>query len=94
MPRIRQYAERDAANDFRAEIRAQCARYGLMTNEDIGEALGFSPGTAGNYLRNPFAIRIGTLRTMVKVLKLDPGIILKTLGYSTQDIRNLAKKYI
>lgn len=94
MPRIRQYAERDAANDFRAEIKAQCARHGLDTLEDIGKSLGFSPGTAGNYLRDPFGIRVGTLRTMVKVLKLDPGVILKTLGYSAQDIRKIAKEYM
>lgn len=94
MPRIRQYSERDEVNDFCAEIKAQCARYGLNSRETIGKALGISPGTVGNYLRDPLNIRFGTLRTMKRVLRLNPEVILKALGYTTQDIRKLAKEYI
>ncbi len=94
MPRIRQNADRDAMRDFLAEFRAQCARFGYHTQQDIGLALGFSQKTAGNYLKNPGNITLSTMRVIVKVLKPDPNVILKVLGYSTSDIRKLAKEYI
>lgn len=89
MPRIRQYAERDAMKDFLGEINAQCGRYGLKSQKALGEALGVCQATAGNYLRNPNAIQLGTLRSMVQVLRLDPVIVLKVLGYSSKDIKKL-----
>lgn len=94
MPRIRQNAERDAMLDFLAEFKAQCARFGYNTQKEIGDALGFSQVTAGNYLKKPGNITLSTMRTIVKVIKPDPGVMLKTLGYSTADIRKLAKEYI
>lgn len=94
MPRIRQNADRDAMQDFLAEFKAQCARFGYNTQQEIGDALGFSQVTAGNYLKKPGNITLATMRTIVKVIKPDPGVILKTLGYSTSDIRKLAKEYM
>lgn len=90
MPRIRQNAERDAMKDFLGEINAQCGRYGYKSQKSLGEALGVCQATAGNYLRNPGAIQLGTLRSMVQVLRLDPVIVLKVLGYSTKDIKQIA----
>ena len=93
MPRIRQYAERDAMNDFVAEINAQRARFGYQSQMALGDALNVCQATAGNYLRRPDSIPIGVLRNLVILLRPDPNVLLKALGYSTQDIKKLGKEY-
>lgn len=93
MPRIRQYAERDAMKDFVGEINAQRARFGYDTQRSLAPVLGVCQATAGNYIRNPETIPFGVLRAIVKAVKPDPGILLKALGYTTQDIKKLAKEY-
>lgn len=87
MPRIRQYADRDTMRDFCAEVNAQCGRYGYKTQKALGAALGVCQATAGNYLKNPESIQFGTLRAMVKLLQLNPFVILRALGYSAKDIK-------
>lgn len=89
MPRLRQNAERDAIRDFQSEVNAQCGRYGYKSQKSLGNALGVCQATAGNYLKNPDCIQFGTLRAMVKLLRLDPMVILKALGYSAKDIQKL-----
>lgn len=91
MPRIRQNAERDAMKDLLGEINAQSARYGYRSQEALGTALGVCQATAGNYLKRPETIRLSALRAMVKVLRLDPVVMLRALGYSTRDIQNISK---
>lgn len=92
MPRIRQNADRDTMKDFVAEIRAQSARFGYNSQGALGDALGLSQGTVGNYLRTPDNIRMGALRTMCKVLKLDPITLLRALGYGSGEIKKSYKK--
>ena len=92
MPRIRQKTDEYAMRDFIAEINAQCGRYGYKSQKSLGDALGVCQATAGNYLKNPECIQFGTLRAMVKLLKLDPMVILKALGYSNQDIKKLQER--
>lgn len=89
MPRIPQKAQEYAMADFRAEVNAQCGRYGYKSQKSLGNALGVCQATAGNYLKNPDCIQFGTLRAMVKLLRLDPVVILKALGYSAKDIQKL-----
>ena len=92
MPRIRQKTNEYVMGDFIAEVNAQCGRYGYKSQRALGEALGVCQATAGNYLKNPECIPFGTLRSMVKMLKLDPLVILKALGYSNQDIKKLQER--
>lgn len=89
MPRIRQYAERDAMKDFIAEVNAQCGRFGYKSQKALGEALGVCQATAGNYLRKPESIPFGALRALVKLLHPDPVLLLKALGYTSKDIQKL-----
>ena len=92
MPRIRQNADRDALRDLQAEVNAQCARYGYKTQKSLGEALGVCQATAGSYLKNPESIKFGALRSMVKVLRLDPVVVLKALGYTTKEIKSVKEE--
>lgn len=89
MPRLRQNAEKDAMRDFVGEVNAQRGRYGYTTQKSFGNALGVCQATAGNYIRDPETISFGMLREMVKVLRLDPVVILKALGYSNKEIQNI-----
>lgn len=92
MPRIRQNADRDAIRDFQAEINAQCGRYGYKSQRSIGEAIGVCQATAGSYLKNPDCISLGTLRKMVRLLRLDPTVVMKAIGYSSKDIKISTKE--
>jgi hypothetical protein len=92
MPRIRQKADEYSMRDLIAEINAQCGRYGYTSQKSLGEALGVCQSTAGSYLKNPENIKFGALRAMVKVLRLDPVVVLKALGYTNQDIKKLQER--
>jgi hypothetical protein len=93
MPRIRQKADEYSMRDLIAEINAQCGRYGYRSQRALGEALGVCQATAGNYLRNPESIQLGTLRAMVKLLRLDPVIVLRVLGYSSKEIKRFKEGF-
>lgn len=92
MPRIRQYADRDAMADFMGELNAQRARFGYDTQRSLAPILGVCQATAGNYIRNPETIPFGVLRKLVKVLKPDPVLFLKAVGYTTTDIQKIERR--
>ena len=91
MPRIRQNADRDAIKDFIGELNAQRARYGYNTMQKFCSAIGVCMKSAYSYMDDPDKIRIGTLRTIVKTIKPNPIIVLKAIGYSSQDIKKLLR---
>lgn len=92
MPRLRQNADRDVMADFVSELNAQRARFGYDTQRTLGPALDVCPATAGNYIRNPETIPFGVLRKMIKLLKPDPILFLKSVGYSSTDIKKSLSK--
>ena len=93
MPRIRQYAERDQMKDLLEELNAQCGRYGYKSQKSLGEALGVCQATAGNYFRWPETIPLGALRSLVKLLRPDPVVVLKAVGYSAKDVKKCLERY-
>ena len=88
MPRIRQYEESYAMKDFVGEINAQSARYGYKTQASLSRELGCCQGTVSNFLQDPGTIPLSRLRQLVKVLRLDPLVVLKALGYSEKELRS------
>ena len=92
MARLRQNEEKDTMKDFVAEINAQCGRYGYKTQASLAKVLDVCQPTVGNYLRSPETIPLGTLRKIVKQLKLDPVVLLRMLGYSTKQIQSIGVK--
>lgn len=87
MPKIRQYADRDALTALRGEIEAQGCRMGYKSQRALAEPLGVSQGTVSNWLNDLDGVSIGAMRNMVKKLKLDPKVLLMALGYTTKDIK-------
>lgn len=94
MPRIKQNNVKYAQDDFLKEIDVQCAWAGLKSNEALGRAIGVTGRTVGNHREAPGKMQVCVLQKMIKALKLDPGVVLQFLGYSSQDIRKFAKEYV
>jgi hypothetical protein len=94
MPRIRQYADKYLRDDLLREIDVRCAWNGIKTNKALGDALGVTDMTIGNFRREPGARQIVLLQKMVKVLKPNPGPVLMFLGYSEKEIKKFAKEYL
>ena len=92
MPRIRQKADEYAMTDFINEINAQCGRFGYRSQKSLGAVIGVCQATAGNYLKNPDNIPLGVLRSMVKAIKPDPLVVLRAIGYSSKDIKDLSER--
>ena len=92
MAKFEHVAEQNSMNAFLEEVNAQCWRYGYKTQESLGQALDVSQVTAGKYLRDPRNMTFETLRKLTKLLKPDPLILLRVLGYSNLDIKKLCKE--
>lgn len=85
-------AVQGAIKDFQAEVRAQCYRYGYMSQESLGDVLDVSQVTAGKYLKDPDAMTLRTIRKLVRAIKPDPLILLKAMGYTSCDIKQFVKE--
>ena len=92
MPRLRQNADRDTMGDFISEVNAQRGRFGLTSQRVFGESLGIAQSTAGKYLKEPEAMPLGVLRSLVKTLKPNPIVVLKALGYTTKEITSFRNR--
>lgn len=85
-----EHVERKKALDaLKGEILAQGYRAGCTSHEKIGDRLGRSGGTIANWIRDPESIKLGDLRKMVKLLRLDARVVLAALGYTGADLKKL-----
>ena len=78
MPRIRQYAERYAVEDFWKEIDRCCPLAGIQSD---------------NASKGKTEMRVSVLRKLVTALHHNPAVILKTLEYSEKEIRSFAREW-
>lgn len=86
MPRIRQYAENYAAEDFRREMRSRMGYHDLSQHE-LAQKTDISQTTISNRIRDPNDITVGELRSFVKALGLNPAIVLALIGYTKKDVK-------
>lgn len=89
MPKIRQYADLYAQRDFWREIDRRCPDAGVQSNNNaaLARAVGTADVTIGVYKQDPGKMQLKTLSRFVSVLKPDPGVILRLLGYSDKEIK-------
>lgn len=89
MPKIRQYADLYAQRDFWREIDRRCPDAGVQSNNNaaLARAVGTADVTIGVYKQDPGKMQLKTLSRFVAVLKPDPGVILRLLGYSDKEIK-------
>ena len=94
MPRLKQFEERYAREDFSREIRAKRGYYDYATVADLGAALGMPTSTIRAKLLDPEGLKIRELRGLIKTLHLSPEIVLRFIGYDAKTIRafRLAQK--
>lgn len=92
MAKFEHIADQDAVNKFLEEVNAQCWRFGYRSQAALGLALDVSQVTAGKYLKDPDGMTFATIRKLVKVLKPNPLILLKAIGYTNNDLRQFVKE--
>lgn len=94
MPRLRIHAEKYADEDFKHEIFTKMAlRYEAVSCRALARETGISQSALNDKIRHNVAnLDVGELRQIVPVLNPDPGIILKLLGYSAQQIKKFKEK--
>ena len=95
MPRIRQYAERYAVDDFWKEIDRCCPLAGIQSDNAVAleEKTGVDHQTLRNYRKSKTEMRVSVLKKLVTTLHPNPAVILKTLGYSEKEIRAFAREW-
>ena len=88
MPRIRQYAENYAAEDFRREVRSRMG-YHNLSQHGLARETNISQATISNRIRDPNDFTVGELRSLNKALGLSPAIVLALLGYSKKQTKEV-----
>lgn len=91
MPRIRQYGEKYAVEDFRREIRCRQGYYNLMTIQAVANAAGIPRSTLHMKLQAPETMGVEDLRKLIPVLHPDPRSVLALLGYTKKEINQFCK---
>lgn len=77
-----------AKKNFQTEVKIQRVRFD-MSQRELGDQIGVVPSVMSGLLANPDKISVGRLRGIIKALDMDPLPILRMLGFSEKDIRNL-----
>ena len=89
MPRIRQYEERYAAEDFRKEVRIRQGERDLMSVSALAEEADIPRTTLTKRLSNPMGMTFEEFRKLNRAARLDPTVVLKLLGYNERDLKRL-----
>lgn len=95
MPRIRQYAQKYADEDFWREIQSRKALVGISTDKELAEAMGLSASSFCKRKKDAAGLTVSDLRRFVGALKNNPPnpeIVLKLIGYSQKDIQKFLKE--
>lgn len=92
MPKIASKEPEYALSHFLRHIKAKEAWYGLTTAEDLGAKVAVTGTTVRQYRKNPEKMQLKTLQAYIKVLKLDPLVVLRYLGYSQRDINKALRE--
>lgn len=92
MPRIRQNAAQYQKEDFLQAIRMGQAEAGLMHKNALADAAGMARTTLYERLDNPDRARASELRKLVTAIPIDPGAMLKFLGYTDKAIKKFKEE--
>lgn len=93
MPRIRQYAEKYAREDFQTEIRKQQGVYNLMSVRALAREAGIPHNTLGAKLKDPDRLEVADLRKLVETIEPDPAALLALVGYDSKTIKRCLARY-
>ena len=80
MPRIKQYADKYAMQDLGNHIIGKMAEQKVRQHQ-LGDALGMNQPSISKMLAHPERITAQEIRKISTVVKLDPAVVMKTLGF-------------
>lgn len=92
MPRIRQYADKYAVEDFRKEIRIRQGENDLMSQTALAGEVGIPRTTLIKRLSDPMGMSFGEFKMLNKAIHPDIGVVLALLGYSSKEISRFRKE--
>ncbi len=90
MPRIHQYADQYADEDFRRELYRNLADQGLRHDQDLAEVSGIPVATMSRKIKDPAGFTVRQLRQIVAGIKPSPYAMLRFLGYTAKEINRMA----
>ena len=99
MPRIRQLAEKYAAEDAEKAKAAFQVAIGMLpnkswypSNRELENDMEVSRTTVGTYRKNPEDMPVSAMKRFVALMKPDILVVLKFLGYSDKEIRKFVRE--
>ncbi len=92
MPRIKQYADKYAAEDFRKEVRIRQGERDLMSKCALAEAMDIPRTTLQKRLADPMGMTFGEFKKLNQTVHPDPGVVLALLGYTGKEISKFRKE--
>ena len=92
MPRIRQYANQYANEDFVKELRKKMIDYNYTSFKEVAQTVQIDPRTLYRRVENPDKFCVSVFRKIIPILQPDPGIVLSLLGYTKQDIKRFKER--
>lgn len=87
MPKIRQYEEKYAAENFRKEVRIRQGENDLMSKTALAEEADMPRTTLTKRLADPMSMTFGEFKKLKQAIQPDPGVILALLGYTGKEIK-------
>lgn len=91
MPRARIPAEMAviaAKEAFSTEVKVQRVRCN-MSQKELAEFTDVDPSVMSRLMGNPDKISVGRLRSIIHALGIQPAVILRLLGYTDKEIKQL-----
>lgn len=94
MPRLKIYNAVYDESDFRKEMFTKMAlRYDEVSVRKLAEEAGVSQSTLNQKLRHCAKnLDVHELRLIIPILRPDPAVVLRLIGYTSQDITRFKKQ--
>lgn len=77
-----------AKESFQLEVKLQRVRFD-MTQGELADQAAMDRSVLSRFLADPDRLRVEQLRNIIRVLDIEPEIILALLGYSQKEIKDL-----
>lgn len=88
MPRIRQYAERDARTAFQKAIEHARMDAEIRNTKGLAEAVGIPYTSFWRMIQEPEKITLGQLRKLLKIIPLPASALLAFVGYERKEVNS------
>ena len=79
-------ATENARKAFQLEVKLQRVKLD-MSQRELGAAVGISAPLMSELLADPDKLSIARLRSIVRTLKIDPGTVLRLVGFTEKELR-------